>query len=238
MLIMKTKKLKGETASEIRILVLLYFVAALAEVIAEFFNYKAFIYFLKPFLIPILTIIYWKSSRKPNTLFIIAMFFALMANIFFIASGFNSLLIGAVFFMFYRIIVLYLVLKILRITNYFPVFLASIPFICIFLYLSFLTINELGNALFIYIMQVVFMSFLGGISLSNYIMNDTKRDYWLLLSSVLFALIQFVLVLKIYYISISIFQPFAMTLYVFAQYALYKFMISSENLNDNTSLSV
>ncbi|WP_300569221.1 lysoplasmalogenase family protein [Flavobacterium sp.] len=235
---MKNKKLKEETSSEIKILILLYFVAALAEVIAEFFNYKAFIYFLKPFLIPILTIIYWKSSGKPNVLFIIAMFFALMANVFFIASGFDSIVIGAVFFMLYRIIVLYLVLKILRVANYFPVFLASIPFICIFLYLSCLTFNELGNALFIYIVQVIFMSFLGGLSLSSYIMNDSKRNYWLLLSSVLFALIQFILVLKVYYISISIFQPFAMTLYVFAQYALYKFMISSENLDDNTSFSV
>ena len=211
---------------------------ALAEVIAEFFNHKSFIYFLKPFLIPILATIYWKSSKKRNVFYLIALFFALVANMFFVSSGFNSVLIGATFFMFYRIIVLYIVLKIVKIKSYLPVFLASTPFIFAFLYLSCLTINELGDALFIYIIQVIFMSFLGGFSLANYIINETRTSYWLLISSVLFALIQFILVLKVYYIAISIFQPTAMVLYVFAQYALYKFIVlSEENLDDDTSFS-
>lgn len=235
---MKDKKLNAETSSELKVLILLYFVVALAEVIAEFFNHKAFIYFIKPFLIPLLIVIYWKSSRKPNVYYLSALLFALVANMFFVASDFNSILIGAIFFMFYRILILYLVLKIVKIKSYLPVFLASIPFIFIFLYLSCLTFNELGDALYIYIAQVIFMSFLGGFSLASYIMDDSKINYWLLISSVLFALIQFILVLKIYYISMTIFQPIAMTLYVFAQYALYKFMILAEDLDDDTSLTV
>lgn len=235
---MKNKKSDAETSNELKVLILLYFVVALAEVIAEFFNHKAYIYFIKPFLIPLLAIIYLKSSRKPNIYYLLALLFALAANMFFVAADFNSILIGAIFYLFYRILILYLVLKIVKIKSYFPVFLASTPFIFIFLYLSSLTVNELGDALYIYIVQVIFMSFLGGFSLANYIMDDSKMNYWLLISSVLFALIQFILVLKIYYIAMTIFQPIAMTLYVFAQYALYKFMILAEDLDDDTSLAV
>jgi hypothetical protein len=51
----------------------------------------------------------------------------------------------------------------------------------------------------------------------------------LLLNVVLFAFIQFILVVKLYYVSIQIFQPISMLFYVIAQFAIYKFMIASEN---------
>jgi hypothetical protein len=233
----KNNVIKKNAIEESRILLLLFFTIALAEVIAEFFSDNFFIYFLKPMLIPILSIVYWKTSSEKNSYFLIAMFFAFLANIFFIAKDFNSILIGAIFFMFYRIIVIYLVLKIVKIKSYLPILLGSIPFIIIFMYVTCLTMNELEDwGLYIYIMQVVFMSFLGGFSVANYIVDDNKMNYWLLLSSILFTLIQLILILKIYYISISIFQPLSMILYVFAQYALYKFMLlSEESLDYNTS---
>ena len=89
--------------------------------------------------------------------------------------------------------------------------------------------NELGDGFLIYIIQVLFMSFLGGFALSNYMIEESKMNYWLLLNSILFAVIQFIIVLKLFYVSMLIFQPISMILYVFAQYALYKFMILAEN---------
>lgn len=235
----KNNAIKKKAIDESNILVLLFFTVALAEVIAEFFGDNFFIYFLKPLLIPILSVVYWKTSIKKNSYFLIAMFFAFLANIFFISKDFNSILIGAIFFMFYRILVIYLALKIVKIKSYLPIFLGSIPFIIMFLYVTCLTMNELEDGgLYIYIMQVVFMSFLGGFSVANYIVDDNKINYWLFLSSILFTLIQLILILKIYYLSISIFQPLSMILYVFAQYSLYKFVLfSEENLDNNTSTS-
>lgn len=209
----------------------------LAEVIAELFGNKTFIYILKPLLIPTLMAIYWKSSKRRNNYFLVAMFFAFLANIFFVGQDFNSIMAGAFFYLIYRIIIIYLVIKMIGINNYFPIFLGSIPFICVFSYIGCLTFNELGDALFIYIIQVVIMSFLGGFSVANYMIDDNRANFWLFLSSMLFSIIQVILILKMYYISIFIFQPMAMILYVFGQYALYKFIILSEKLDDDFSSS-
>lgn len=225
---MKNKVTHNKSTNEVNVLILLFFVVTLAEVIAEFFSVSNFLYLLKPLICPILIVIYWKSSVKRNNYFILALIFGLIANIFFITKDFSSILLGSIFFMFYRILIIYLVIKMVRIKNYFPVFLGIIPFAIIFLYVTSLTYDELEKTLYIYIMQVVLMSFLGGFSLANYVINNNKINFWLLLSAILFTLIQFILILKMYYINVFVFQPIAMTFYAIAQFSLYKFMILSE----------
>lgn len=53
-------------------------------------------------------------------------------------------------------------------------------------------------------------------------------SFWLLISSMLFGFIQFIITIKMYYISMPIFQSIAMVLYAVAQFSFYKFMILSE----------
>lgn len=230
---MKKRNSNITNSNEINVLILLFFVVAFAEVIAELFSYLSFIYLLKSLLSPLLIAIYWISSKKRNNYFILALLFVLVANIFFVSKEFNSILIGSIFFMFYRIIIIYLVIKAVRVKSYLPVFLGSVPFIIAFLYITSLTIDELGDGLYIYIMQVLFISFLGGFSLANYIIDNNKMNFWLLISCMLFTLIQLIFILKMFYISVFIFQPIAMVFYTFAQFSLYKFMILSEELDDD-----
>lgn len=225
---MENKEKNFLNSSEIELLSTLYFVIALTEIIAEFYESNLFIYIFKPILIPVLALIYWKSSASLNSSFITALFFAFLANIFFISKDYNSLLLGAIFFGLYRILIIYIVIKTVEVKNYLPIILGCLPFIVIFSYVTVLTMDELGSGLYIYIIQVVFITFLGGFSLANYILQNNKTNYWLLMSTLLFTIIQFTFIIKLYYLSISIFQPLAMILYTFAQYFLYKFIIFSE----------
>ena len=225
---MENKEKSVLNSTEIQLLSTLYFVIALTEVIAEFYASDFFISVFKPMLIPVLVLIYWKSSTTINNFFITALFFAFLANIFFISKDHNSLLLGAIFFGFYRILVIYIVIKTVEVKSYLPIILGCIPFIAIFTYVTILTMDELGAGLYIYTVQVVFITFLGGFSLANYILQNNKTNYWLLMSTLLFTIIQFTFIIKLYYLSILIFQPLAMILYTFAQYFLYKFIIFSE----------
>jgi YhhN family len=225
---MEHKQKSIVNSSEIQLLSTLYFVIALTEVIAEFYASDFFIYVFKPMLIPVLVLIYWKSSNSINNFFITALFFAFLSNIFFISRDFSSLFLGAIFFGLYRIVIIYIVIKTVEVKSYLPIILGCIPFIAIFTYVTILTMDELGAGLYIYIVQVVFITFLGGFSLANYILNNNKTNYWLLMSTLLFTIIQFTFIIKLYYLSILIFQPLAMILYVFAQYFLCKFVIFSE----------
>ncbi len=226
---MKIKKI--ENSNELKILLVLFFTIGFAEVVAELFMNKTFIYILKALINPTLAIIYWRASKERSFIFLTALLFAVIANLLFIGQDFNSIMAGAFFYLIHRIIIIYIVVKMIGIKNYLPIFLGSIPFICVFSYIGCLTIDELGNALFIYIIQVIVMSFLGGFSLANYMIDENKKNFWLFLSSMLFSIIQVILILKLYYLSMFIFQPMAMVLYIFGQYALYQFIILSENEN-------
>jgi hypothetical protein len=225
---MESRKVNFFNKAEERLLLFLFFFTAFAEVLAEFFDDINLIIVFKPCIIPLLTLIYWKTSKERNVYFLVSMFFALLANLFFISKEFSSIMLGSTFFLLHRGLVIYLVLKNVRIKRFLPVFLGSIPFLSVFTYLTLITMNELGEGFLIYIIQVLFMSFVGGFAVSNYMIEESKMNYWLLINSVLFAIIQFIIVLKLFYVSVLIFQPISMVLYVFAQYALYKFMILAE----------
>ncbi|HEY0092324.1 MAG TPA: hypothetical protein VGB43_07555, partial [Flavobacterium sp.] len=93
------------------ILTTAYFVAGLVEVIAEYFNDVTLLYFVKPLIIPTLMLLYWHTSKTRDPFYLVALFCSFIANIFFISTLFQSILIGAIFFFLSRIIVIKIVLR-------------------------------------------------------------------------------------------------------------------------------
>lgn len=228
----KNKDHQNKISSDVNILIILFFLVALSEVIAEYFEYRNFIFLFKVLLMPILIILYLSTSSVRNPYYLIALFSALIANILFIyKEDFDFIILGATSFLVFRVITIYLIMKTIKIKKYFPVIIGSLPFVFIYFYLTCLTIDELGDGLLIYIVQVIFMSYLGGLSVGSYMINDNRKNYWLLISTLLFTVNQILLVIKLFYISVIIFQPISMALYCFAQYGFYKFIILSEEKN-------
>lgn len=223
---------QSKISSETNILIILFFLVSLSETIAEYFEYRNFIILFKSLLMPILMILYWSTSSVKNVYYLIGLFFAFIANMLFIFNEeFDFIILGATSFLVFRIVTLYLIMKTIKIKSYFPVIIGSLPFVFIYFYLTCLTIDELGDGLLIYIVQAVFMSCLGGLSVGSYMINDNRKNYWLLISTLLFTVNQILLVIKLFYLSVTIFQPISMALYCFAQYGFYKFVILSEEKN-------
>ncbi|MFK7049289.1 lysoplasmalogenase family protein [Flavobacterium columnare] len=220
--------LHSEKQSQEKGFLILFFIIGLFEVIAEYFNQILMIYILKPLLMPIMMFMYWKVSYERNIYFLLSLFFLLIANILFVSRTFNSAVIASVFFFIYRGLVIYLVIQDQPIKKKLPVVIGSLPFFTAFGYLTFLTKNELDKGIYIYLIQVLFLSFLGGLALSNYMINECRKNFWLLINAVFFAIIQFLLVLKLFYLSTVIFPAISMLLYLFAQFALYKYMLERE----------
>ena len=76
---------------------------------------------------------------------------------------------------------------------------------------------------------------LGGVAISNYLMSDTKQNSLLLISVLLFLGLQLVIYIEKYYLAdshSSLLRPLAMTLNILAFYSFYKFVISSEKLDN------
>jgi len=213
-----------------------YFIAAMVEIMAELFYYTPLIVLFKPMMPALLMLLYWLTSKRKSPFFFAAMFFSVVTNILFIPDDEQMLFFGIITFMIHRIIVLYIIFGLVRIRDYIPVAIATIPFLLVFFYLLAISTEIPENSYLLLCIQNVLISLLGGAALSNYMMNDNKKNSWLLICGLLFVALQFIIFLEKYYLtdlSPAIFRPIAMGLNAFAFYTFYEFVIAIEKSDDN-----
>jgi hypothetical protein len=92
------------------------------------------------------------------------------------------------------------------------------------------------NSFYLLIIQNILISVLAGVSLSSYVMNDNKQNSILLISALLFVMLQFAVFIEKYFLTNEfqeLFRPLAMTLNTLAFFAFYNYVITAEKLNDN-----
>ena len=207
---------------------LAYFFIGIIELIAEFNKDITLILLSKPLLMPLLIALYFCLSKKINTLYIISIIVVWFANVFFIFDSFTYVLLGTTFYIIHRLLIIITVFKVLKFPGYFPLLIGCIPFLFIFLIVLNSTYTVLGNSLYLFILQGLLLIVFGGYSLGNYILKSNKSNTYLLLCALLFAAAQFIVVMKIVYVSFNIFQPIAMMLFIFGQYLQCHFMLLEE----------
>ncbi len=212
-------------------LTICYFLIALLEVYSEYISYKPIIFIFKPLLTILLFIMYFFNSEKRNLLFCIVLLTSLITNILFIPNTQNYLLYAIVIFTIHRIIVIYLILKLQKIKDIIPVILGTAPFILIFFYLFVETTDIPENSFLILVIQNILISLFAGLSLSCYIMNDNKQNSILLISALLFVMLQFTVFIEKYYLTNEfqhLFRPLAMSLNTLAFFSFYKYVTIAE----------
>lgn len=210
-------------------LTVLFFVVSFVEIVAEYFESTLIVYITKPMILLILGILYWKTSPKINNIYIAALLFSWIANLFFISADFSYIFIGALLFGVHRILTIYIVIKHIKLPGIFPIVVGCVPFFFIYMYLVNLTHEDIKEGLYIFIAQCILISFLGGLSVGNYVLRSSRASTMLLMSTLFFAISQFIFVIRLYYAELNIFQPMLMALFVIGQYMFYKFLILAED---------
>lgn len=220
-----------------KLLISIYFTIAFIEIIAEFFKDNQFIWLTKPLIIPALMLFYWRMSKQPNRIFLIALFFNWVANIFFISQDYNYTIIGAYLFLVYRVSIIYLVLKMVKFPGIMPIIISALPFLLAYLYFINLTYESIGDGIYIFVLQGILIVFLAAFALGNYIFKPNTSSILLLISTIFFTVTQFILVLKYCYLSLNIFQPLAMFLFVLGQFILVIFLLLMEKKTGEHEIS-
>jgi hypothetical protein len=211
-----------------RFFLYLFFIVSIFEIIAEYNEDKLLIWITKPFILPFLLAYYYSLKKKINHYFMAAIICSWIANLFFIENTLKWIIYGSVFFLVYRILIIYIVLNKVKMPSLLPLILGSIPFVFIYTTVCFLSFEAMGDNIYLFIIHGIFTIFLGGLSLGNYIMVSNKSNQVLFLSTMLFALTQFVFVLKVYYENANVFHALAMIMFVMGQFLLTKFMFLTE----------
>ena len=226
---------KEETNLE-KLLIILFFVAVTIEVISELILFRPFLYIFKPLISLSLMALYWITSSKRNILFFLIAIFLMIASVFFIQKTEKMLFIGLVSFSIHRILTVFYIVKSEKIKDYIPLFLAMIPFLFFFFYLLTILDEFPKRTYYILIIQIVLVSTLGGITVSGYIMNHSRKNTWLLIFGLLSVFHSFITYIEKYYffnLSFVIFRPIVMLLSAAVNYTFYKFFIESERLSNN-----
>jgi len=210
------------------ILLLGFFVVSMIEVMAELYENKLLVWMTKPLILPFLMLYYLKRSKKISPSFIAALLASWIANLLFIQSTFEFIFYGVLFFLVYRVLVIYIIVNKVKMPSSVPLLLGSIPFIFLYIIVTVYTYDTLGNNIYLFLLQGVFTVFLGGFSLGNYIMVSNKPNSLLLISTMFMTFNQFIFLLKFYYNNVNVLQAIAMVLFILGQYLLTRYMFHTE----------
>jgi hypothetical protein len=114
-----------------------------------------------------------------------------------------------------------------------------LPLFGIFSYLFFASSDVPDNTYFLLFFHNIMGAILGGIGISNYIVNDNKQNSLLMISTLLFIGLQMVIYIERYYwynVNLEYIRPLAMLLNSFAFFTFYKYVISTESDNDSLTI--
>lgn len=219
---------KFTKSAAVKILTLVYCVVALVEVTAEYFANEALIWMSKPILMPLLGAIYLLSTNRANYIFVLALVFSWASNIFFMPGLADDFITASFLFLGYRILVLYLVIRMVRLPGILPIILGSVPFLFIYLYVINDAYDSLGDQTYMFAAQGIFLSLLGGFAVGSYVLSSSRANTLLLMSSLMFAATQFIFIIHLFYASFSILQSMTIAFYALGQFALCRFVLIAE----------
>jgi len=213
-----------------------YFAVAIGEIWSEMFTYLPLIVVLKPLMPLLLLLLYLEISPCRNWLFPIAMFLSAVTNALFIPKGYHALLLALVVFTAHRIVALVLVFRLLKLRDYIPTAIATVPFLLVFFFML-ISSDVPADTFWVMILQNIMISILGGVSVSTYMMHDNKRSSWLLICGMLFVALQFAVFIEKYYLVgfSPLLRPLSMALNAFAFYTFYEFVIAAEQSDGNAA---
>jgi hypothetical protein len=221
--------MKNNDKTLVKVISSFYFIIALYEILAYSIFNETLVF--STISIPVLLIaLYFLSSVKQNLLFFSILIFLLIENIWtlFYDSRFS---VGIICSSIQKTALIILIFKLIKERNYLCLTIVSFTFLLIFLYL-FSTTSETSYVDFKFLMiQNILTSVLGGIAVSSYMVDDNRKNSWLLISILLFIGLRFMLFIQSFYLNdltLPVIKPIIITLNIFAYFTMYKFVIEAE----------
>lgn len=179
----------------------------------------------------VLAILYYIVSPKRNFAYFLGLFFASISNILLNLDNLSLVVTGIGLFILYRSLCTFLVFKYTEKVFYFSLILGFILFFSPMLYLLF-TSEQTSTAIYIIgVINIFVTALIGAISLSNYIVDSTFKETWLLISSLLFITLACMFMIEKFYISLPMYGPLRVLVLLSAHFFFYLYLIRSERLH-------
>jgi len=175
-------------------------------------------------------VIYFLSSFRKNKLYLSSLLFSLLSILFLFLKSDLGVLSATLFFLVFIILTTRIVIKNSKKVSFIPVVLGFLPFLSILFYLIYLTYSSLGMNYLPSIINALIISFLGGLAVSNFILEeDNMKNILLLISTLLFILLIFVFMIERYYLSVQVLKPIRTICFFGGHYLFMLYLLLSEH---------
>ncbi len=209
-----------------------YFLMILVEIAAAVIAYQP-LSFAAHVALPILLLgLFFVESKHKNNWLLVLLLLQIFSNVYFFFAMSNIYVYTLVSFISLRVISLILVFQLTPDRNYLHLLSASFPFLIIFFYLASVTSDVSDTEFNILIFQNILISLLGGFSVVNYLKNDNRVHSLLLISTLLYIGLRFIVFIEHYFLgeeSELIYKPIEIILSALATYTFYKFVLTAES---------
>lgn len=210
------------------VLTALYFATVVIYSGLVFFEYlplKGFFGFMR---IPILVLLYFYSSWKRDYLYFSALLFFQAAYLLFGKNTETYLFYGAAASVAFRLLMVIIMYKAIEDKRWFETVLTGLPFLFVHLYFIDLVGDVLKDSIYLWIINGLLTSFLGGLSVTNFLFKNDRKSLWLFISSLLFVVQIGLFFVNRFYLNQQIFLQMVIVFYGISNYTFYKFMILKE----------
>ncbi len=211
----------------INILILVYFINLVLYSICSFLkftNAETVFWFSR---IPLLMILYLITGKN-NIIYISSLLLYQLASYLFASGNPDLFILGSISSIGYKLLLLVLLLPLITKENRLAISLACLPFFITYLFIIELVLHSLGDSLFIWILNALITSIIGGIAIIHYNNNYDLKGYWLLISSVLFIIQIGAFFINKFYIKSEAIYQMVIFFYGLSHFTFYKFMILKE----------
>lgn len=211
-----------------KILIILYFVNlaiySFFSLIGNEENGKYF-WFLR---IPILIVLYFITSKEKKLIYFLALLLYQFTTVFFFTGNPDFFIFGTIASVLFKCCLLFIIADLVTQKNWKAIGLSILPFFVLFLYVIELVMESLGDTYYIWIINALITSFMGGVAIVYYLNNSDEKGFWLLISSVLFVVqIAAFFINKFYVKSEGIYQLVILS-YGISHFTFYKFLVLKE----------
>lgn len=214
----------------VRALTVVFFLAVIVLAFVVYFEIESVIQPVRFLGLTLVMLIYFFASAKRNKRYLFSLLFSLLSILFLFIKSDVGVLCATLFFLFFVVLTTSIVLKNTKKISFIPVTLGFLPFLSILFYLICLTYPSLGINYVPSVINAFIISFLGGLAVSNYVLEeDNIKNIWLLISTLLFTLLIFVFMIERYYLTVPVFKPIRTISFFGGQYLFMRYLLLSEH---------
>lgn len=211
--------------SKIKVVFLVFLLVSVLDLIGVIYKIPSLVFVFKPLILLSLLILYAVSVSKRNRVYVLALIFSFLGDVFLVFSGEVYFISGLVSFLIAHILFIKIVLNRIQKSTVLNIVISIIPFLILLFVLLSILYSSLNELLIPVIIYGITITTFGAVSLLDYLNTKSTKSLFMLVGAIVFITSDSILAINKFYSPNEFLAISVMVTYIIAQYLIYRSMI-------------